>query len=186
MATIFIIHGAFGNPEENWFPWLKRELEQYGHTVYIPAFPTPENQSIQSWLEVFQQYEQYIDEQTIFIGHSLGPAFILDILKRTPQPIHAAYFVAGFVSPLNNPTFDTLNASFVTKSFDWETIKRHCKKFSVFYSDSDPYVSPVHADELAQLLSITPINIPNAGHFNIQTGYTTFPQLLKKIKEELK
>ena len=41
MANIFIIHGTEGYPEENWFPWLKKELEQKGHIVFVPQFPTP-------------------------------------------------------------------------------------------------------------------------------------------------
>jgi predicted alpha/beta hydrolase family esterase len=46
MANIFIIHGSYGNPDENWFPWLKKELEQEGHKVFVPKFPTPEDQSL--------------------------------------------------------------------------------------------------------------------------------------------
>jgi len=30
--NFFIFHGIYGNPEENWFPWLKKELEKKGFT----------------------------------------------------------------------------------------------------------------------------------------------------------
>ncbi len=33
--TAFIIHGSYGNPEENWIPWLKRELQQYNFDVIV-------------------------------------------------------------------------------------------------------------------------------------------------------
>ena len=36
---IFIIHGSFGNPGENWFPWLKIQLVNCGHEVITPTFP---------------------------------------------------------------------------------------------------------------------------------------------------
>ncbi|MBU1951513.1 hypothetical protein KJ733_01220 [Patescibacteria group bacterium] len=46
MANIFIFHGVDGHPGENWFPWLKKKLESYGQKVFVPKFPTPENQEL--------------------------------------------------------------------------------------------------------------------------------------------
>ena len=35
----FIIHGSFGSPFENWFPWLHDFIESDGKQVYVPDFP---------------------------------------------------------------------------------------------------------------------------------------------------
>lgn len=59
METAFIIHGVGGHPEENWFPWLKKELEKIGYRVFVPKFPTPEGQTLTNWLKTFEPYEQY-------------------------------------------------------------------------------------------------------------------------------
>ena len=31
MSKVVIVHGWGGTPEEGWFPWLRRELEERGH-----------------------------------------------------------------------------------------------------------------------------------------------------------
>ncbi|PIN68395.1 hydrolase, partial [Candidatus Woesearchaeota archaeon CG11_big_fil_rev_8_21_14_0_20_57_5] len=36
MKTVFIFHGTEGYPEENWFSWLKQELERIGYQVVVP------------------------------------------------------------------------------------------------------------------------------------------------------
>ena len=46
MINILIIHGANGYPEENWFPWIKRELELLGCNVFVPQFPLGEKQTL--------------------------------------------------------------------------------------------------------------------------------------------
>ncbi len=51
MKKIKFASGAFGNPKENRLPWLKREIENLGHAVFIPRFPTPENQTLQNFPE---------------------------------------------------------------------------------------------------------------------------------------
>jgi len=178
----FIIHGTYGNPEENWFQWLKKELEKLGHQAFIPKFPTPKKQSLKIWMEEFKKYMNVINSETVFIGHSLGPAFILSILEQLDCKIGACYFVSGFIGSLNNEEFDKLNKTFMNKSFEWEKIKRNCNKFIMFHSDDDPYVSIEKAKHLASKLNAEFNIIKGAGHFNEDSGHTSFELLLKKIK----
>ncbi|MFA6474685.1 MAG: alpha/beta hydrolase [Patescibacteria group bacterium] len=185
MSNIFIIHGAFGQPKENWLPWLKSELETLGNTVYVPKFPTPDNQTLASWKDVFSEYEKLLDQNSIVIGHSLGVAFLLDVLERINQPIKAAFFVAGFISLLDNPAFDEINKTFVDRSFIWPNIKQNCPKFYLFYSDNDPYVPINAANKLSTELGVTVTLVKNAGHFNDAAGYNKFVLLLEAIKKEL-
>ncbi len=175
---IFIIHGSYGSPDENWLPWLKKELEALGHQVTIPKFPTPENQSLTSWIKVIERYN--IDKDSIVIGHSLGPAFLLHIIEN--QPVKAAFFVAPFISALNKPEFDKVNETFYIKKINWNQIKRNCTKFYIFHSDNDPYVPLEKAKELANKLGVKAILVKGAGHFNVATGYDKFELLLEKIK----
>jgi len=181
-VNVFIIHGSFGSPEENWFPWLRGELEKLGVKVFAPRFPTPEGQSLKSWLNVFEKYKQHLDGETILIGHSLGPAFILNALESLDRPVKACFFAAGFLGKLGNQEFDKVNKGFTEREFDWKRIKKNGGKFFVFYSDNDPYVPKEKALELAGHLGVKPVLVKGAGHFNEKAGYEKFPVLLEKIK----
>ena len=91
MNKVFIIHGTEGYPEENWFPWMKSELEEKGCEVIVPQFPSPPvvAAKISEWFDVFKPYQQTLDENTILIGHSLGGVFTLRILEHLKQPVKA-------------------------------------------------------------------------------------------------
>jgi|SRR3989339_1756848 len=183
----FLIHGAYGNPKENWFPWLKRELEKLSVKVFVPEFPTPEDQNLDNWMEVFTEYFPCLDENTIMIGHSLGCAFILRILELEEfiGPIKASFFVSGFAEFLDDPIFDAINKSFVYKKFGWRKIRKNCKRFFVFHSDNDPYVSLEKSKNLAKNLGVDAMVVKNAGHFNTKSDYTKFNVLLDMIKKEM-
>jgi uncharacterized protein len=185
MTNIIIIHGTGGNPEGNWFPWLKSELEKLDCRVFVPKFPTPENQSLENWLKVFKEYKQNLNENSIVVGHSLGPAFLLNVLENLDSPIKCAYFVSGFTGLISNPEFDELNKTFAVREFDWDKIKNNCKKFVVINSDNDPYVPLEKGKELAQNLDTELITLENAGHINKESGHTKFNLLFEKIKEQL-
>lgn len=75
----------------------EKKLEEVGCEVVVPKFPTPEGQSLESWNHVFSEYSAKIDEDTVFIGHSLGPVFLLNVLESLYFKIKASFFVAGFV-----------------------------------------------------------------------------------------
>ena len=186
MSNVIIIHGAYGNPSENWFPQLKEELEKEGHRVFVPHFPTPENQNLGSWLEVFEGYKKYFNKDSIVVGHSLGPAFLSNVLERSEKPIRAAFFVAGFIGELNNyPEINKINKTIADRKFDWKTIKKNCQKLDVFQSDNDPYVPIEKGKELAKHLDTEIKLVENAGHFNEDSGYVKFELLLENIKKEL-
>lgn len=118
------------------------------------------------------------------MGHSIGPAFLLNILEKLNHSIKAAFFISGFIGLLNNP-FDKYNKTFTTNPFNWSKIKKNCKKFYIINSDNDPYVPLEKGKELAKNLNTKLIILKNAGHINEEFGYTKFNFLLKKIKKAL-
>jgi predicted alpha/beta hydrolase family esterase len=182
---VFIIHGTNGNSKENWFPWLKEELEKTNIETIVPDFPTGDMQSLSSWLESFQPYIGRIDGDCIFVGHSLGPAFILSVLEQIDTRIRAAFLVAPFVSKLGIEQFDKSNKTFVEKEFNWEKIKTNCTDFTVYASDNDPYVSLERSRFVADHTDAKFKVVHGAGHFNAAAGYTKFKQLLEDIKSAL-
>jgi len=181
MNNAIIIHGAYGNPNENWFPWLKGELEKNNYKVFVPAFPTPENQSLENWMNVFTEYDGKLNSETIMIGHSIGVGFILNVLEKYNQKIKACYLVSGFIGLLSDKTLNEINKIFVEKEFDWKKIKNNCENFVIFHSENDPYVPIDKAYELAALLEADLIIVKDGGHFNKVAGYEKFELLLREI-----
>lgn len=182
MSSVFIIHGTGGYPEENWFPWLKQKVEEAGHTAIIPQFPSPEGQSFEAWQQILKEYDKEINEDTIFVAHSLGCIFLLRFLERLSHPVRAAFFVSGIVGikPIVNYAGD--NAFSGGFNFDWKTIREKSRRFVVFHSDNDPYVDIANGKKLAKELGVELDFIPNAGHFNAKAGYTTFEELWNKLQ----
>ncbi|MDO8537727.1 MAG: alpha/beta hydrolase [archaeon] len=184
MTKVFIIHGSQGSPKGNWFPWLKEQLESLECKVFSPQFPA-QNQNLNDWLKEFSKIEQELDKNSIMVGHSLGPAFIMNVLQKRNSLIKSAFFVAGFTQLLGNATYDPLNKSFVEKGFDWKKIKQNCKKFYLFQSSNDPYVPLKEAQLLAKNLGEKLIIVEKAGHFMKSDGFARFELLLDEIKKEL-
>src|SRR3989338_169649 len=98
MKRVFIVHGWGGHPEEGWFPWLKKELEAKGFKVFVPQLPDAENPRIQKWVPKLAETVGVPDEETYFVGHSMGCQTIARYLESLPAEIKigGAIFVAGF------------------------------------------------------------------------------------------
>ncbi len=180
--NFIFIHCTGGDPEETFYPWLKKELESKGYKVTIPKFPTPQGQNLDNWMKTFEPYLNNIDDNTIFIGRSIGPAFILRIIEQINIKIKAAFLICGFASDLNLDEFKPLVDSFIEKPFDWEKIKANCDNFSIYNSDNDPYIPLEKGKELAQKLGSDLTIIEGAEHF----WFERFDRLLEDIKSLIK
>lgn len=180
----FIIHGTGGEPDSNWLPWLKEKLENEGHDVVIPDFPGIEDQSLESWMSNFESYRDELTDDTVFVAHSVGPAFVLNLLERGVEA-EACFFVAGFTGLLGN-RFDEPNHTITDRDFDFERIRENCDYFRLYHADDDPYVPLSKAEDLAERLDAELQVIEGGGHLSESSGYTELPELLKDIRNFLK
>lgn len=179
--NIFVFHGRLGNPKENWFPWLKEKLEKKGCTVFIPQFPTPMEESLESWLKILARYKKYINKDTILIGHSRGARFLFHVLESLPVPVYAAFFV-GVSIGIKQVAYSREAYKFANGyKFNWDLIKNSAGYFFLYHSDNDPYVHLDNARKVAKILGIKLTLIPRAGHFNTASGYVRFEKLYKDL-----
>lgn len=182
----FIIHGTGASSKSNWFPWLKTELKKLDLEVFAPDFPIGKRQNLGNWLAAFDKYINLIDEKTVMIGHSLGPAFIMDVLERLDVRIATSFLVAPFAKPISVKGFEETekaNSTFVDKSFDWERIKKNCSKFYVYASDNDPFIPLEECKRIARNTDAVFRLVHGAKHFTADDGYPKFDQLLTDIGE---
>ena len=179
--NVFIFHGTGASPESNWFPWLKKELESNGVDVLVPKFPTPKGQSLDKWLRVFEPFEKKVTAESIFVGHSMGRAFIWRLLEKGVGPIRAAILVSPFDALLNLPDFDPQVKSFVDHPFDWEKIRVNCQNFVVYAGGDDPYIPREQLERVVKNLKVKLNFIKGGKHLNAEAGYLEFPQILKEV-----
>jgi uncharacterized protein len=180
MKYAFIIHGTGGYPEENWFPWLKEKLEEFDYKVFVPQFPTPENQDPEHWFKVFKNYEKYLDSGTIIIAHSGGCAFLLRLLESIRVKIKVAVFVAPPLGIMPIKYYEA-DRPFIESPFDWKKILNSSVNFLVFHSEDDPLICIGNGEKLAKEIGVNLIRLKNAGHFNAKSGYIKFDLLLEKL-----
>jgi len=175
----FIFHGAYGDPTENWYPWLAAELTDAGFDVTIPRFPTPEGQTLSAWREVFRPYEKEL-EGSILVGHSLGATFALRLLESVPAVVDGLFLVSPFSESIGKPEFDTINASFYALP-NVDLLMRRERHAEIFHGDNDPYVSVTHARSLADGLGAPMRLFVGGGHLNASAGFSAFPVLRDAI-----
>jgi predicted alpha/beta hydrolase family esterase len=175
---VYIIHGWGAGPKDNWFQWAKWELEAHDFEVFVPEMPNTNEPILTEWLAKMNEVVGEVDENTFFIGHSLGTITILKFLEslRSDQKVGGVILVSGFLSDFGiNPQL----ANFVADDVDVEKIKKHCDKFIIFQSDNDPLVPISQAMKLQHELDGELTLIHEAGHLNAGTGEGEFPELIE-------
>lgn len=190
-----LFHGAFGSPEGNWFPELKDKLESLGQEVIAPEFPVEDwekvtkqgetavvsRQTLANWLAVFEKTVKSFkkNEPLCFVGHSLGPLFILHAVEKYNLKLDSAIFVSPFLDKLNRQwQIDLVNQSFYKTDFDFEKLKQLIPISYTLYSDDDPYVDKKHSLLFAHALESSTIFVRRAGHMNSEVNLNEFPLVL--------
>lgn len=190
MKNYFIIHGSFGSPFGNWFPWLYEKIEESKPKnmeepiCYVPEFPTGVGfQNYENWEKLLLFYAKtgkFNKKSTIF-AHSIAPIFICKFLIKNKIKVKRLVFVCGFndyVIP-GADDYNKVNESMFCKNF--ADVKKYCDDIVCFYSNNDPYVPFAKEKEFADAIANESFVIQGGGHLNKSAGFDKFDELKKYI-----
>lgn len=174
-----ILHGSFGSKDDNWFPWLKKQLENKKYKVDVPQMPIGVGkQNYTNWSNELSKLT--INENTIIIAHSIAPVFVCKYLINNKIKVKKLIFVCGFNNYLGiDSEFDAVNESMFLDNL--ADIKKYCNDIVCLYSDNDPYVKYDVEKLFADTVSNKQRIIKNGGHINAESGYTEFDKILEEI-----
>ena len=183
MSNYLLIHGSFGSPFVNWFPYLRKELESRDLEVYTPDFPTGVGfQNYSNWEKLLKVYLEsgIINENTIIFAHSIAPVFICKFLIKNKIKVKRIVSVCGFNNYLGiDKDYDEVNHTMYLDNL--EDIKKYCGDIICLYSDNDPYVKYDAEKSFSDTIATNQFCIAGGGHLNSESGYSEFSELLKYI-----
>ena len=189
IKRVFIIHGWGGHPGEGWFPWLKKELETKGFGVFVPQMLDTDNPLIQNWVPALAAVVGSPDQDTYFVGHSVGCQTILRYLEKLQEDkkIGGCIFVGSWIN-LKEEAYEEEKDREIAKPWletpiNWNKIIKHTNKFVNIFSDDDPYVFVEDSKIFEEKLNSKIVVEKNKGHFTEYDNVKELPIVLKEIIE---
>lgn len=185
VKRVVLVHGWEGYPENNWFPWLKKELEDRGFEVIVPAMPNAEHPRIEPWISKIKEVVGDVDKDTYFVGHSIGNQAIMRYLEKMGKKVGGFISVAGF---FNLPNLETEEEKEIAKPWlelpiNTNKIKKNVGKIVSIFSDDDPDVPLSDKELFKKKLGAKIIVEKKKGHFSEDVGVTELQIVLNELLE---
>ncbi len=135
---VLILHGFGADSSSNFFPWLKRSLEEKGFLVDLPDLPETHSPKEKTHVDfVLNNFE--IDENTLIVGHSLGSVDALKLAEKTKNA--GLFLVAGFTNPRDlKGGFEWPFEKTYDWNFDFDKIKENSGVIKIFSDLEDCYI----------------------------------------------
>lgn len=161
---IILVHGFNASPEQNFNPWLARELRARGYDVVTPTLPlkSGEELDLPAIMEEMKRQVGFLRADDILVGHSLGAFIILqymEAVEMTESPRAVVMVAAPF--KVSRPELRRL----FLVDLDADVAMWKAKEFYVVHSKDDAMVPIEHGRRLAAFLKAKFVETDGAGHF---------------------
>ncbi|MEK6840747.1 MAG: alpha/beta fold hydrolase [Nanoarchaeota archaeon] len=170
MKEVYAIHAwGMSSSSEPWFKWLKGEITKKGYKATFFDMPNTDNPKIEEWVGYLKKNIKDVNEETYFIGHSVGCQTILRYLEKLHknQKIAGCVFVAPWLNLINlEPEELKIAHPWTNTTIDFSRILEHCNNFLAIFSDNDPYVHLDEVEKFRKNLGAKVIIKKNQGHFD--------------------
>ena len=185
MRTIYIIHGWTGTPQNDWLPWLKKELEKRDWKVVVPEMPNTDAPVIGERVNHLQNVVKELNKDVFFIGHSIGcQAIMRYLLTKDEAKVGGLVCVAGFftLQNLESKEEERIAKPWLEIPIDFNRVKKAIKNIVAIFSDNDPWVPfDENTNLFKKRLDAKVIKLHNKGHFSQDDGITKEATILQAI-----
>jgi|SRR5579884_323251 len=167
----------------HWYPWLQKQLLIRNIAAATPEVPLAYDPLWQRWVKEVERFD--INKDTMLIGHSCGGGFWVRYLSEHPDiEVDRVVLVAPWIDVEGDAPND-----FFKFTLDPKIVKR-TRRLTIIHSldDAPEIISSV--DALRQKLTgFKYIEFKDKGHFtnhdHTDTSFSSFPELLKELTDEL-
>src|SRR3989344_3267437 len=179
IKAIFIPGNGGGTPRDNWFPYLKKGLIKLGVEVIDKDFPDNQLAREIYWFPFIKRLGA--DENTILIGHSSGAIAAMRFAEK--NKILGSVLVGVYYTDFGDE--GEKSSGYFNRPWDWNLIKKNQKWILEFASTDDPWISIEEPRYIHKKLNTEYFEFTNQGHFGYDNNKSSFPQLLKALKQKL-
>lgn len=152
--------------DRHWFPWLEEKLQDEGHQVFAPEFTQVGGESLDAWLKAFEEYEDELVEENVFVAHGVNPKIFLSLLEQRADP------AACFFMPGEDP------GSMDLQGLDFDSVRRGTRYFRL-YHHPESMVPVERIEELARELEADIEVLKDIE----ENEYGEFAQLLEDVQK---
>ena len=163
--------------QKNWKDSLEKKLGE-NFEVFAPHMPNGNNAVYEEWKIWFCRMVEFINDDAIFIGHSLGGIFLAKYIceNTCSKKIKAVILVAA---PFNEDNMKECLGNFVPCS-PFQNFCSQVKKTYLLFSKDDPVVPFKEAHKYKKAIPNSKIiTFDDRQHFN----QTHFPEIIELIKK---
>lgn len=133
----------YKSKKDDWKPWLRQRLgDEY--EIILPQMPNKSNAQYDEWKIWFDKITQFLNDEVILVGHSLGGSFLAKYLSENifPKKIKGVFLVSA--------VFDKDSEGYNLASFTLpEKLDLQTDNIFLYHSEDDPVV-PISALEKFQ------------------------------------
>lgn len=190
MKKVFLVHCWDGTSNDGWYPWIEQELKKYNVEVIRFDMPNTANPTIEEWVSTLNEKVDKLDEETYFIGHSIGCQTIIRYLEtKEVTRIGGILLVAPWLDLLPEAVEDedSYNTAYpwIHTPINFAKVKEFSNNINCIFSDNDYFVDLKQEQEFKQKLNAKTIIVNEKGHISQDDDIFELNEILELIKEML-
>jgi predicted alpha/beta hydrolase family esterase len=181
---VIIVHGWQGSPNEPMIKNIGKDLKKEGFEIITPEMPETEFPRISPWIKKLEEVTGKVDEETYFIGHSIGCQTVLRFLENINNKIGGIVFIAPWII-LNEKSLNEdemlVAEPWLKSKINFQNINTLTNNFTCIFSDNDPFVPLINTSLFQRNLGAKIIIEKDKGHYATSDGVKDNKTVVEEI-----